>query len=202
MDHALAATEPRALGLNATSAAYRLYRSLGFSDEATVFQHNGRALAPGLVQLPRGAVLREAAESDLEAMAALDAQAFGTDRSWLLGHLFAASAGTVLLRGELIEAFALCRQFGRGHVIGPIVASCDADAIAVTRPHVAQHVGTFLRIDTRQQDGDFAAFLTQCGLPVYDTLTTMSFRRPWLGRIASSAATTPMTYALASHALS
>jgi len=202
MEQTLAAVGPRALGLNATRASYRLYRAIGFSDEAIVYQLSGSALVPGPRPLPADALLRAAENSDLAAIVALDAHAFGTERSSLLQCLLAASAGTVLSRASKIEAFALCRRFGRGHVIGPIVASDDADAIAVTRPHVVTHAGSFLRVDTRQRDGTFPAFLTESGLAVYDTVTAMSLGGPWLVRGRGEVAAAPKTYALASQALS
>ena len=201
MEQTLAAVGPRALGLNATRASYRLYSAIGFSDEATVYQYSGSARAPGPGQPRADALLRPARREDLAAIVALDARAFGTERSSLLQCLLAASAGTVLSRGSDIEAFALCRRFGRGFVIGPTVASDDADAIAVTRPHVATHAGTFLRVDTRQRDGAFPAFLAESGLAVYDTVTAMSLRRPWLVCGSGKVKVAPKTYALASQAL-
>ncbi|WP_043748678.1 GNAT family N-acetyltransferase [Methylobacterium nodulans] len=202
MERVLAATGARALGLNATRAAHRLYRSLGFVDEATVYQCNGDAVMPDSAPPPPGTLVRAVESADLDALIMLDARAFGTQRSDLLPRLLAASTGTVLLRGGLIAAFALCRPFGRGHVIGPLVASCDADAIAVARPHVAAHAGRFLRLDTRQKTGPFAEFLMRSGLPVCDTVTTMSLGRPWLARGTGGPGTMPITYALASQALS
>jgi len=96
-----------------------------------------------------------------------------------------------------LQAFAFCRPFGRGHVIGPVVASNDSDAIAVVRPHVERHAGRFLRLDTRRESGDFAAYLSQSGLQVYDTVLTMSLGRP----VAAHNAQAFETYALATQAL-
>ncbi len=95
----------------------------------------------------------------------------------------------------------MLRRFGRGHVIGPIVAGSDADAIAVVRPHAAEHAGAFLRLDTREQGGTFSDFLSRCGLPVYDIVTTMSLGGPWLPVPGHQAAHEPRTYALVSQAL-
>jgi ribosomal protein S18 acetylase RimI-like enzyme len=168
MKHVMAQAGDRTIRLNATRAAQRLYASLGFTPEARVFQYNGLAVGPEDSALPPGGVLRAAELTDLSAIAALDARAFGANRAALMARLMEASRATVLLREGQIAAFALCRSFGRGHVVGPIVARDDDDAIAVTRPHVADHAGRFLRIDTRQADGAFPAFLTRCGMPVYD----------------------------------
>jgi hypothetical protein len=44
-------------------------------------------------------------------------------------------------------------------------------------------------------EGDFARFVALCGLPVYDTVTQMSFGRPWVPEAAGA----HVVYALASH---
>lgn len=118
MGHALEQVAGRNLGLNATRAARRLYRSLNFVREALVFQCQGEAISPPGVELPPGAAIRAVEASDLEAIAELDCVAFGTDRKLLLARLMANSKGIVLTRAGRIEAFSLCRRFGRGHVDG------------------------------------------------------------------------------------
>ena len=85
----------------------------------------------------------------------------------------ALSAGTIVERNGEAVGFALCRRFGRGHVVGPIVAEDDETAIALTRPHVQAHEGSFLRVDTAQEQGRFGGFLEACGMTIYDTVTTM-----------------------------
>ncbi|WEX74205.1 hypothetical protein PYH37_001594 [Sinorhizobium numidicum] len=84
-------------------------------------------------------------------------------------------------------------------MFGPVIAASDEDVVAVTRPHVADHLGSFLRIDTRQKAGAFPEFLALSGLPVHDTVTSMSLRRPWLKGDRDGGR--PIVYALASQAL-
>lgn len=199
MGEVLAAAGDRPIGLNATRAATRLYHALGFRAEGPVFQRQGE-VAPvphGAPEPPPGARLRDADAADLPALVALDAAAFGAPRPEVLRRLLAASRGRVLVRHGRVQAFALRRPFGRGAVIGPVVASGDAEAIAVTRP-LLEPAGGFLRLDTRQAEGDFPAFLSRQGLALHDTVETMSRGRAWTraGRIAA-----PTTYGLASHAL-
>jgi GNAT superfamily N-acetyltransferase len=201
MDRVLAETGDRPLGLNATRAAHQLYRSMGFIAEATVYQCQSVANPPPSAPLPAGASLHGVEKGDLPALAALDRDAYGADRTTLLGHLLAKSSGVALSRRGRIAAFALCRRFGRGHVVGPVVAGNDADAIAVTRPHVADHAGRFLRLDTRQNGGAFFQFLTRSGLSVFDTVTTMSLRQRWTMHEPTAEGTRPTTYALVSQAL-
>jgi hypothetical protein len=146
--------------------------------------------------------LRVLDQADLAEIAALDLAAYRADRMPVLARLLNVSKGLALVRDGRIVAFSLCRRFGRGHVIGPVIAKNDEEAIAVTRPHVAEHAGSFLRIDTRQQTGAFPQFLVQSGLPVYDTVTSMSLRRSWLdGDGAQPGDGGPLIYGLASQAL-
>ncbi|SCB61968.1 Acetyltransferase (GNAT) domain-containing protein [Rhizobium aethiopicum] len=201
MGHALNQVAGRNLGLNATRAARRLYLSLDFVREAPVFQCQGEAISPPDVELPAGAMVRPVEAGDLQAIAELDSLAFGTDRTPLLARLMPHSKGVVLVRAGRIEAFSLCRRFGRGHVVGPVVARSEADAIAVVHPHVLEHAGSFLRLDTREKAGMFADFLSRCGLAIYDFVTTMSLGDPWLPVLGRDAGHQPKTYALVSQAL-
>jgi GNAT superfamily N-acetyltransferase len=201
MEHVLAQAGPRDFGLNATRAARRLYLSMGFTTWGTVYQCQGEAVAPEPAPPPAGATLRNVAPADLAELVAVDRDAYGADRSALLARLLEDSTGVALLRRNRIRAFALCRRFGRGHVVGPVVAETDDDAIAVTRPHVANHAGGFLRVDTRQQTGAFPEFLARSGLQIYDTVTSMWLCRPSAAGAGKPAGKHPVTYALASQTL-
>ena len=191
----------RDLRLNATRAARRLYLSLDFQPEKTVYQCQGiaRVQTKDRPANIRGDV-RALDARDLPAAIALDAAGFGVRRAALLEKLFTNSAGYGLFRGDRLIAFALCRPFGRGHVVGPVVAESDAEAVAVVQPHVADHSGSFLRIDTHMENGEFAAFLSHNGMPVFDTVLTMSMGKR-LSDFAVGGAVAPVTYALASQTL-
>jgi GNAT superfamily N-acetyltransferase len=198
MKSVLSACSGRTLRLNATRAARRLYQSLDFVPEKTVFQCQGEAHAePELASPPQGAIVRRLDASDLAAAVDRDGEAFGVVRDSLIGSLFQESVGYGLFRDDRLEAFALCRRFGRGHVVGPVVAGNDAEAIAVVQPHIAEHNGQFLRLDTHREHGTFPTFLARSGLPVFDTVLTMSFG----GHAKPSAADARSTYALVSQAL-
>lgn len=162
----------RDLRLSATKAGYRLYRSLGFEPVGRIFQHQGRTVA---LPAPAPAMpgLRTAVAADLDALASLDASAYGADRSRVIAALLAHSVGTVVERAGEIVGFALCRPFGRGHVVGPIVAEDDDMAVALVAPHVEAHQGSFLRVDTAQEQGRFGAFLESCGMTIFDSVTPM-----------------------------
>jgi hypothetical protein len=92
----------------------------------------------------------------------------------------------------------MCREFGRGHVIGPIVAKNDHDAVHLTAVHLKKLAGRFIRVDTRERDGIFAEFLQQSNLGIAETVTTMSKGRRFLNQESNEA----WVYGLAGHALS
>jgi GNAT superfamily N-acetyltransferase len=189
MDHILADMGSRDMVLNSTDAAFRLYRSLGFRPGLTVWQHQGVVVeAP---KVPPGA--RPMRPGDEAAIRALDIAAFSAERRALFDRLFVLSEGTVIERDGEITGFALCRRFGRGHVIGPVVAESQDDAVALVAPHVAAHAGSFVRLDTREAEGPLREYLSASGIVYFDTVTSMAkgHDRPRRGPAH--------TFALASH---
>ena len=198
MDQVLEQCGDRNLALNATHAAYPLYVSLGFTSEAIVYMHQGE-VPSALPALPALDGEVQALPSDrLKEIMALDRRAFGTDRANLLALLSANASIQTLSRGGEIVGYSMCREFGRGYVIGPMVALSDLDAVHLTAVHLANLAGRFVRVDTREKDGMFAAFLDQCGLGIAETVTTMSKGRRFLNREENG----PWVYGLAGHALS
>ncbi|PZO02949.1 MAG: GNAT family N-acetyltransferase [Hyphomicrobiales bacterium] len=172
MEIIFAQSGDRDLRLSATKAGYRLYRSLGFEPIGRIFQHQGRTVAlPSPAPVTPG--LRPVVAEDLDALARLDASAYGADRSRVIAALLPHSAGTIVERNSEIVGFSLCRPFGRGHVVGPIVAENDDMAVALVAPHVEAHRGGFLRVDTAQEQGRFGAFLESCGMTIFDSVTPM-----------------------------
>lgn len=174
MEQILARTGQRDLALNATRAAFRLYLALGFQPGLTVWQHQG-VVSAGVVSDPR---VRAMTPQDRAAIHALDTRAYTADRRRALDLFLDQSTGTVVEEGGRITGYALCRRFGRGHVVGPIVAADAADAAAVTAPHLAAHRGHYLRIDTRETEGPFVDLLNASGLRPRDTVTSMTLGRP------------------------
>jgi GNAT superfamily N-acetyltransferase len=188
----------RNLSLNSTDAAYHLYLSLGFRKEAVVYQWQGEVVSP-LPPVPvLNGELRSLSAENLGEIAALDERAFGTNRQKLLALLLEGASICTLSRGREVVGYSMKREFGRGHVIGPIVASNDCDAIHLTAVHLSDLAGRFARVDTREQTGLFADFLQQSRLAMNDTVTTMSKGRQFLNRQDNG----PWVYGLAGHALS
>jgi GNAT superfamily N-acetyltransferase len=175
MQRVLAECPGKGLRLNATRAARRLYRSLDFVAQQTVFQCQGEARKPSeTIDLPAGHEIRRLLSSDLDAVIAVDTPGFAVSRPVHLARLFETSLCYGLFRGEDLVAYSMSRAFGRGHVLGPVSAPSVEAAIAVAMPHVDAHAGRFLRVDTHYNTGRFASFLHRCGLPIFDTVTTMT----------------------------
>lgn len=196
MSHVLERVQGRVLGLHATSQSHRLFRSLGFVDEGTIYLRQGRATLPPKLSPANDAQVRDLHPADLESISELDRVVTGLDRPRLFEALASRSTGTVLVRRGRIEACALKRAFGRGTVIGPVFAAGEEDALRVIHPLIAEHTGRFLRMDIDQASGPIADFLERSGLPVRDKVTRMSLGRPWPFAIGG----TPAQFALASHA--
>lgn len=153
MEHALSALGDRAVALHATEAGLPLYRALGFVPTETVRQHQGATFQDGLVPLCEGERLRPIGRSDPLVLAALDRQASGMERQTVLAALIEAATGVVLDRGGKAVGFALLRRFGRGHVIGPVVAPDAAGAKALIGYFLGSRPGQFIRLDVPEESG-------------------------------------------------
>ena len=179
---------PRAVKLVATAAGQPLYEKLGFHVVGGIRQHQGvYAQAPKAV-----ASVRPAGARDRDAVVALDVEAIGAERGTLVARLLSVGSAVLLTREGAPAGFAVRRAFGRGEVVGPIVAPDEDAAIALLRALAGPG---FLRVDCPAEATRFAAHLTRAGLAVVDEAAVM-LRGDWpatAGRVRS--------FALASQAL-
>ena len=174
----IADSEPRALMLNATAEGLPLYEKLGFVSTGLVRQHQGR-LDGGCALPPAPAVaLRRAVSADHLALCALDAAVYGADRSGLVGRLLATGDAWLVERAGQLEGFSVLRAFGRGMIIGPVVAQSEDEAIALVAAAAKAAPPGVLRLDIPAQAERLAAWLTAAGLPAIDTVTVM-LRGSW-----------------------
>lgn len=190
MDAALERAGDRPLRLVATAEGLPLYEKLGFRRTGTIVQHQGIAEK---VAAPANTQVAEA--EDISAIAALDRQACGADRRALMGYLSDVGQFVVIRRDGRISAFATIRAFGRGEVIGPVVAPNLDDAKALVSHFMSSRPGAFLRVDTGAGTG-LAPWLADRGLAHAGGGITMS--RPAIIPSATPAVT---TFALANQAL-
>lgn len=164
------ATAPTAL-LHATPEGAGVYARQGFKAAGEVCQHQGTAVAVH-APVPAGYVLRPAASADLDALQALDTRASGLSRRALLQVLLDCGSGVVLERDGAAQGFSFVRRFGRGEVIGPVVASSPDLAKALIAHWLASRVGAFVRVDTYFED-ELGDWLARAGLVKVDTGTRM-----------------------------
>lgn len=128
---------PREMRLVATAAGLPLYEKLGFAARGEILQFQGIA-HPGAED---GAVIE--APTPLPALlSSKDAEASGMEREALFAEILAR--GTVLVAPG---GFGCLRPFGRGSVLGPVVAGDDATAQALITAAANRLAGQFLRID-------------------------------------------------------
>lgn len=170
MDALLAATKGRTITLNSTAEGFLLYERRGFVTVGTIQQHQG---VPTLQrQAPSSSLIRAMTVADAEAVARLDREATGWTRAKMLLKLAQIGLGQVLVRDGVPRGYALCRPFGRGHVIGPVVADGLDDARALIQAALEPLGSTFVRIDTATST-QLGPWLESIGLPQVGDGTTM-----------------------------
>lgn len=117
----------RSLMLHATPEGAALYASLGFKPGAGVQQWQGMVTPPEC----RSAGIRMATANDHAAIARLDHEATGLQRCAALAALLGDGVIVVAEADSKMTGFAVRRSFGRGGLIGPIVAPDIAIAEAL-----------------------------------------------------------------------
>lgn len=158
--------------LHATAEGRGLYERLGFVRTGEVRQHQGPAQSAPLVALDPGWRLRPSDHADVAALVELDAAARGMPREALMRELLAAADTVVLDHDGKCRGFAMLHRFGRGLVIGPVVAP-DAQGARALIAHLAGiSAGKFVRIDI-DFDSGLTEWLESLGLLRVDGPTEM-----------------------------
>lgn len=164
MDASFAALGGRGILLNATRAGQPLYQRLGFTVTGAVEQFQGLVLPIAPPEAPAGERLRRIEGDEHDMVMELDRTATGLDRSGLLAALLDEAVEALMLeRGGQAVGYALLRRFGRGFVLGPVVAPDDVAARALITTLLAACIGHFLRIDLVTPH-DFGPWLEGIGL--------------------------------------
>lgn len=162
----------RSILLHATAAGRGLYERLGFVRTGEVRQHQGPATSAPLVALEPGWRLRPADNNDVFKLMQLDAQARGMPREGLITALLAEADTVVLDEDGHARGFAMLRRFGRGLIIGPVVAPDAEGAKALIAHLVGLSAGRFVRIDV-DFDSGLTEWLETLGLLRVDAPTEM-----------------------------
>ncbi|MGJ4888498.1 GNAT family N-acetyltransferase [Bradyrhizobium sp. HKCCYLRH3099] len=175
MDRLLSVAGARTVLLNSTEEGQLLYSRRGFRPAGTIHQHQGPA---GQFEAPPLDVVRPMVASDVAAVARLDREATGFERRPLLERLLEVGEADVLLQTGEVAGYAIARLFGRGHVIGPVVAPTADAARLLILAALSRLQGCFVRIDTAAETG-LSAWLETIGLAqVSDALTMVRGTMP------------------------
>lgn len=171
VDGLLEGAEDRSVILNATVEGLPLYLRRSFVSFGLTCQHQG--IAKPLPAPDPTYPIDHAVDADWPALIALDELAAGMPRSRLLEALAGCGTTSVLRGGDGgVRGYAVCREFGRGHVIGPVVAPDSADAAALIAHAMAGLAGRFVRVNTPAQSG-LGTWLEAQGLPLVGTEEAM-----------------------------
>jgi GNAT superfamily N-acetyltransferase len=170
MEELLRQTSGRAMLLCSTREGRRLYERLGFVQTGHVRQHQATLTAPAAV--PTTVNVRDFASADLRAVVELDRRAAGMGRARLLEALLQIGRFVVLERTAGLAGYACLRPWGRGHVIGPVIAADAQGARALIARQLSGQVGQFVRIDVTEACG-LSPWLSEIGLGCVDAVTTM-----------------------------
>lgn len=152
MERIIALAGDREMRLVATDDGLPLYRKLGFVEVGRIVR------LQGLAQATRPERPVRVGPADIGALAAMDRAASGLQRQPLLERI-AEIGQTLTTEG----GFALLRPFGRGHVLGPVVARDAGAARALIAAGATHLAGRFLRIDIPEDRG-LAPFVETLGL--------------------------------------
>lgn len=197
MERVLAAAGPRDARLTATADGLPLYEKLGFRATGMIHQHQGVPSVPP----PVPGSVAWAETPDLDTLAALDRIASGMERRPLLDRLARLGRFAVLTDAGAVTGFAALRAFGRGEVIGPVVAPDPQAAMALIDFVIANRPGAFLRVDT-PDPAALSAFLESRGLArAGDGIPMVRGGDAPAATGAAPAGPAAKTYALASQAL-
>lgn len=171
MDALLTDSAGRTIMLNSTEEGLALYTRLGFVARGHVHQHQAfLAQASPNDELEH---IRAFEPADREAIHDVDRAASGMDRKALIDALLAIADTMVVERRGRIWGYGCVREWGRGFVIGPVVAADDQDARRLIALLAAQHVGSFVRVNVPAAAG-LSPWLESIGLPLVDREVAMA----------------------------
>ncbi|CAN7512958.1 GNAT family N-acetyltransferase [Phyllobacterium sp. LjRoot231] len=172
MDAALTQAEGRNILLIATKEGEPLYKSLGFRTTGAISQHQGRPANFRPIMPEQNHTIRPFAEDDTASLISLDSNASGLDRRAMLSALLRTGQCIVLERSGQLDGYAILHPFGRGYVVGPVIAPNLKAAQALISNWISARSEHFLRVDTPDDSG-LGDWLEAIGLPKVGGGTTM-----------------------------
>lgn len=162
-----------AIWLDATELGAPLYRQLGFEPFAEVIRLGGHASTP-----PPGdntVRVRAAGWDDLPAMAALDRQVAGADRTRLLQRLYVEQPNSTRLVSQSgsLDGFVMDRPGSYACLIGPLVARTAAAGRSLLADALARHRGHSVLVDIPAENALARSLAEHAGLTPQRHFTRM-----------------------------
>lgn len=156
--------------LDATEAGRHTYARLGFADlwPYRRMDADGPRLVP-----PAGIAVRAMGVADLDAVAALDARAFGAARPALLAAMRARAPARLAEADGRLVGLALARDGRLATQLGPIVAESPEVATALAAAAL-EHVPGRVFVDLPDSQAAFRRTLEAAGFTAQRTLTRMA----------------------------
>ncbi|WP_233342913.1 GNAT family N-acetyltransferase [Burkholderia cepacia] len=180
MEMVLEELGPRTTFLHATPVGQPLYEKLGFNVCGSLDQFQGNVVGTLPVALSDGEQLRAATPADSPDLIELCSCSSGLQRDAMVSGLLKIGESVVLERDGEIIGFSVLRRFGRGHVIGPVVASPSHDdlrAKALIGYWLAGREGEYVRVDV-PSGTSLPDWLLEQGLKRVDTVVKMVRNAP------------------------
>lgn len=164
--------EGKKIILNATTDGIPLYSKLGFEQCGKINQH--QALAPNvpLIDLKPEERVRPICDADISELAELYSNASGMDKKDIFPKLSKVAKCVALTRDHSVVGFAQLRRFGRGWLIGPVVAPDLHGAKALILHWLGVNTGKFCRLDVVESLG-LSEWLNTLGIKQVGSVTTM-----------------------------
>lgn len=160
--------------LDATPAGREVYKPLGFRDGWPL----QRWRSQGAFELSKSDQVRNLRAADWPQVLALDAAAFGCDRSPLLERLRARSRGfaCVYEKDGRLRGFLLGREGRIATQLGPIVAD-DEESAAALAAHALARLDAPVIVDALERHRAFATWLAAHGFARERPYTRMALGR-------------------------
>lgn len=170
MERAMALAGDLPMMLVATAAGAPLYEQFGFVNCNQVTQHQGQSRPVRTTQDPLVQAMTPADRAAIEQLADV-----GSGRGPVLEVALVSADAVKVYRDSAgsVLGFAMRREFGRGQVIGPVIAGNRRQAEALVDALLAGTEGGFVRMDILG-DALEANWLADRGLPSVSRIIQMS----------------------------
>ncbi|MCP1120280.1 GNAT family N-acetyltransferase [Robbsia andropogonis] len=166
--------------LHATPEGQPLYEKLGFSVCGQLDQHQGNVANILPVALPDDVCVRAATLEDEATVMRLASRASRCDRQPVMRALLQISDCAVLAQAGKIVGFSMFRRFGRGYMVGPIVAprsTKDVLAKLLIAHWLNGRTDEYIRLDV-PKGAVLNDWLIEQGLKRVDTVNKMVVNAP------------------------